>query len=63
MEVWTPSTSHPGYIEKTITHGTVTVTIFRPELTEKEKDKRKQVVEAALTSYGRNQPLHSEVTT
>lgn len=63
MEAWTSSTSHPEYIEKTIKREGVTITILRPKLTEKARDKAKQNVEAALSSYVRNQPLHNEVPT
>jgi len=63
MSNWNPSTSHPEYIEKTIKRGNVTITILRPKLTDKERDKAKRNVETALTSFGRNQSLHNEVTT
>ena len=62
MESWTPSTTHPGYIEKTIKRAGVTITILRPKLTDKERDKANQNVEAALSSFVRNQILHNEVT-
>lgn len=63
MSNWNPSTSHPGYIEKNIKREGVTITILRPELTDKERDKAKQNVETALASFGRNQTLHNEVPT
>lgn len=52
METWTNII--PGYRSKTIKHGNVTIVIHRPELTDKERTKRENAVEAALSSYVRN---------
>jgi hypothetical protein len=52
---WAPSPDHPGYLCKTIHRNACTITILRPELGEKEKQKReahvKTAAENALKSY------------
>lgn len=52
---WAISPEHPGYRVKTIQHGTCTIRILRPELSEKERIKRethvKAVAERVLSDY------------
>ena len=55
MTQWAPSLEHPGYLEKVIKKGSVTIQILRPELSEQERTKRenhlKKVAEATLRDY------------
>lgn len=48
MSDWTPSQTCPGYREKTIQRGDVTITIRRPILNEKEQAKREKHVQDTL---------------
>ena len=52
---WVASTAHPGYREKIIQKGNVTIHILRPELSEQERTKRenhlKKVAETTLRDY------------
>lgn len=52
---WVASTEHPGYHEKVITKGNVTIHILRPELSDTERKKRenhlKKVAETTLRDY------------
>ncbi len=52
---WAPSPEHPGYLVKTIQHGKCTITLLRPELSERERTKRtehvKRVAESTLRDY------------
>jgi hypothetical protein len=56
---WAPSPDHPGYTEKIVKKGNVTLHILRPELTDKERKKReaeiKVAAEAALREYYRKE--------
>lgn len=47
---WTPSESRPGYREKTLQHGSVTITVYRPELSPQETEAREKATAAALKS-------------
>lgn len=47
MEDFKPSPTHAGYLEKTITSETCTVTILRPILSEEERKKRLAAVKTA----------------
>lgn len=47
MEDFTPSPTHAGYLEKTITSETCTVTILRPILSEEERKKRLAAIKTA----------------
>ena len=55
MSDWTPSTSCPGYREKTVQSGAATVIIRRPILDKEEQAKREKqaniALEAAMRSY------------
>jgi hypothetical protein len=42
-----------GYRTKTIKRGKVTIVVHRPELTDKERAKRENIAEIALTNYSR----------
>ena len=62
METWTPATDRPGYRCKAIQHGPVTITIYRPILSEAEEAKAQQKARTALESvmreyYGRTAAL------
>lgn len=46
---WTASTSRPGYGEKQLKRGPVTITVYRPELSPKESEARKKATAAALS--------------
>ena len=48
MNDWTPSQTCPGYREKTIQRGDVTIIIRRPILDEAEQAKREKYVQATL---------------
>ena len=52
---WTASTEHPGYREKVVKKGNITIHILRPELSEKERLKAenhaKAVAERVLRDY------------
>jgi hypothetical protein len=50
MSDWTPSQTCPGYREKTIQRGDVTIIIRRPVLDEVEQVKREKHVQATLGS-------------
>lgn len=56
---WAPSPDHPGYTEKIVKKGNVTLHILRPELTDKERKKReaqiKVAAESALREYYRKE--------
>ena len=45
---WTPSESRPGYREKTLQHGSVTITVYRPELSPQETEAREKATADAL---------------
>lgn len=45
---WTASKSRPGYREKTLKHGPVTITVYRPELSPQEREAREKATAAAL---------------
>lgn len=55
MTQWAPSPEHPGYREKVIKKGNVTIRILRPELSEQERMQRekhlKRVAETTLRDY------------
>lgn len=55
MEGWQLSTEHPGYRFKTITCGSCTVTVLRPELEQETRTKVenhvKAVAEHTLKNY------------
>jgi hypothetical protein len=57
--LWAPSPDHPGYTEKIVKKGNVTLHILRPELTDQERKKReaeiKVAAEAALREYYRKE--------
>lgn len=48
MEGWTPSETHPGYIEKSIKHGAACIVIYRPILSEAEAAKAQSKTRTAL---------------
>jgi hypothetical protein len=52
---WVTSPEHPGYREKIIKKGSVTIHILRPELSEQERTQRekhlKRVAETTLRDY------------
>lgn len=48
MSDWTPSQTCPGYREKTIQRGDVTIIIRRPILDEAEQAKREKYVQDTL---------------
>lgn len=52
---WAPSPDHPGYRVKIIERENYTIEILRPELDEKEQEKReahlKAVAERTLSNY------------
>lgn len=50
MSDWTPSQTCPGYREKTIQRGDVTIIIRRPILNEQERAKREKQVTDSLCS-------------
>ena len=54
MSEWTTSTSCPGFREKTIKRGAVTIIIRRPILTEADKAKQESKTRAALESAMRD---------
>ena len=65
MKDWNPSTTHPGYIEKTIKSGAATIKILRPILDENEKVRRTETARASLENAMRehyNRKIHNEVT-
>jgi hypothetical protein len=45
---WTTSNSRPGYQEKTLRHGSATITVYRPNLNTSEREAREREVAAAL---------------
>ena len=45
---WTASESRPGYRETTLKHGSVTITVYRPELSPQETEAREKATAAAL---------------
>lgn len=45
---WTPSESRPGYREKKLRHGPVTITVYRPELSPQESEAREKATASAL---------------
>ena len=45
---WTASESRPGYREKTLQHGSVTITVYRPELSPEETKTREKTITSAL---------------
>lgn len=45
---WKTSESRPGYREKTLKHGPVTITVYRPELSPQESEARERATAAAL---------------
>lgn len=56
---WVEAPEHPGYTEKIVKKGNVTLHILRPELTDQERKKReakiKVAAEAALREYYRKE--------
>lgn len=52
---WADSPEHQGYKTKVITHGNCTIHLFRPDLDEREREKReahvKAVAERTLSNY------------
>lgn len=58
MSDWTPSQTCPGYREKTIQRGDVTIIIRRPILNETEQARREKHVQdtlgTVLNNYTRN---------
>ena len=53
MEDFAPSPTHAGYLEKTITSETCTVTILRPILSEEERKKRLAAIKTAAEKFVR----------
>ena len=45
---WKTSDSRPGYQEKTLRHGNATITVYRPILSNQERETRERQVAAAL---------------
>ena len=46
---WKTSESRPGYIEKTLTHGSATITVYRPVLSPQEQEARQKATASALS--------------
>lgn len=61
MNDWTPSETCPGYREKTIQRGDITVTIRRPILSKEEQAKREQHVQDVLGNVLRDYIRKKEV--
>lgn len=64
---WKPSDSRPGYIEKTLRHGSATITVYRPILSTQEREAREREITAALSQimagYIRRIEDRKEITT
>lgn len=45
---WKTSDSRPGYQEKTLRHGNATITVYRPILSNQERETRERQVADAL---------------
>lgn len=45
---WTASQSRPGYVEKTLKHGSATITVYRPDLSDEKRKARETEITAAL---------------
>lgn len=64
---WKTSESRPGYQEKTLTHGSATITVYRPILSTQEREAREKATAAALkpimTNYIRQIADRKERTT
>ncbi len=54
---WKTSESRPGYQEKTLRHGNATIIVYRPILSNQEREARERSISTALspimTSYTR----------
>lgn len=46
---WKTSESRPGYLEKTLRHGSAIITVYRPDLSPQEREAREREVAAALS--------------
>jgi len=51
---WARTPERPGYRTKTIKRGNCTIVIHRPDLDEKERAKRENLVEIALSNYAKS---------
>ena len=45
---WSPSTTKPGYVEKTMVFGAATIVVYRPALSNEERATRESQTRTAL---------------
>lgn len=48
MTTWSPSTTKPGYMEKTMVFGAATIVVYRPTLSKEDRATRESQTRTAL---------------
>ena len=54
VDSWVELPEHPGYRCKLIKHGNTTIRVFRPILTDKDRQRREQQIMSAVGKILRN---------